>query len=391
MVYGGSVVRRGIATSIVAFLLTSGVTAALSIPADREDRQHAQAHHTREVVADPVGQAPPVVRGGDAPASAPAPAPAPSPEQPAAPAAPALPVAPLQAAVDGFIAANPGIGSVAVGVALAKPGGAMWLGGNHPQADEPYGILSITKTFTEALVLREAAAGRIDLDAPMPQLPGVVPTPAGVVITPRMLLQHTSGVVNYRSAVGYDRTATVTPQDLVSLSLKSPLLAPPGTKASYSNTNFHWLGLLLEHTTGHTFADLVRGLSLEMSLPHTALEPTGRRGWIGYASGGIRSTVADITRWGAALFTPNRVLGPAQLTELTTLGPQGVSLGLWPIGGGVGQYVAHGGIAYYPGEHIVVVVRIDPPTPQTGGQTAALASALRATVAGSGLPRPAEG
>jgi len=371
-------VRRGMATWIITFLVAAGATAAVSLPATETERP------ARAVRPDAAAAGAAATGPDAAPSSAAVPV-AERQQQVAAPEPAALPAAPtplpadrLQAVVDDFIATHAGIGSVSVGVALAEPGVEPWFGGDAAAAAEPYGILSITKTFTEALVLREAAAGRIDLDAPMPTLPGVVPVPAGVVITPRMLLQHTSGVVNYMSAVGYDPKATVTPAQLVSLSLKSPLLAPPGTTASYSNTNFHWLGLLLEHTTGRTFADLVAGLALEVGLPNTALDPAGRPGWIGYASGGIRSTVADVTRWGMALFTVDKVLRAADVQKLTTLGPKGVSHGLWPIAGGVGQIVAHGGIVYYPAERLVVVVRIDPGTPQTNAHTADLATALRA-------------
>src|SRR5262249_51180623 len=159
----------------------------------------------------------------------------------------------------------------------------------------------------EALVLREAAAGRIALDAPMPDLPGVAPVPAGVVITPRMLLQHTSGLVDYSNAIGYDQTQPITPTQAVSLSLRTPLLFPPGSRAMYSRVTFPWLGLLLEHSSGQTFAQLIDGLAREFGLTHTFLDPNGRPGWVGYASGGVTSTVGDIARWGAALFTPGRV------------------------------------------------------------------------------------
>lgn len=380
-------------TCVITFLVASAATAAVTMPADPDDRPRraaaspAAAGADRAIAGDtrqPAGLARPGAPGLAAadPAATPGPIPA---------GAAPLPVDRLQAALDAYLASRPGLGPVAVGVTVAAPGGMSWLGGTHPRPAEHYGVLSITKTFTEALVLREAARGRIDLDAAMPQLPGVVSTPAGVVITPRMLLQHTSGVVNYMSAAGYDRSAMVTPAQLVSLSLKSPLLAPPGEKAAYSNTNFHWLGLLLEHVTGRVYGDLVRDLAAEVGLAQTALDPTGRPGWIGYASGGIRSTVPDLLVWASALFTPGRVLQAPELADLITLGPKGVSHGLWPIAGGVGQVVAHGGIVYFPQERLAVVVRIDPATPDAGAHTAELASTLRAAAAGEGLAASGEG
>ena len=88
----------------------------------------------------------------------------------------------------------------------------------------------------------------------------------------------------------------------------------------YSRTNFHWLGLLLEQVTGTSYGDLVAGLAREFGLQHTSLDPAARPGWVGYASGGVASTVSDLARWGSLLFTPGRVVAADQLALLTTIG-----------------------------------------------------------------------
>ena len=234
------------------------------------------------------------------------------------PAPPPLTAARLQAALDQWLTSQSGARSVAVGVAFTGDAGRLWTGEAHVgeplfHADDEYAVRSITKTFTDALVLREVAAGRIDLDAPMPPIPGLDLDNDDPVVTPRMLLQHTSGLVNYSKAVGYDPSRPITPREIVSLALHSPLLSPPGRQASYSNTNFHWLGLLLEQVTGRLYGELVADLAAELALTHTRLDPNGRPGWIGYSSGGIRSTLSDLARWGAALFTPGRVLRAEEL------------------------------------------------------------------------------
>ena len=287
-----------------------------------------------------------------------------------------LPGAALQAALQGWVAGQTAARSVAVGVALADASTVPWTGEAHlgaplAHSDDEYGILSITKTFTEALVLREVALGHIDLDAPIPPIRGVDPDRTAAGLTPRMLLQHSSGLVNYPKAVGYEPTRPITPQEIVALSLHSPRLFEPGTRVSYSNTNFHWLGLLLEEVTDRSYADLVHALTEELDLTQTRLDPTGRPGWIGYSSGGLRSTVRDLARWGAALFTPDRVLPAAQLSGLTTIGEAGVSLGLWPLcpcriatdgtehPTALHQTVANGGLYYFPARKVVVVVHYE--------------------------------
>lgn len=346
----------------MAVLLTTGVVAAVAAPTTSPTPTVA-APAPAAAGTSPVAEA---IHHRSGPGPAAAPATASSTTRAVADAVRAtVDVDRLQAALDTWVATRPDVHSVAVAVALAEPGSPWWGGvataPGRPVLDlgERHGVLSITKTFTEALVLRQVAAGRIDLDAPVPQVPGVAAVPAGVVITPRMLLQHSSGLVNYPDAIGYDPAAPITAQQIVSSALRTPLLAPPGTRAAYSNTNFHWLGLLLEHVTGTPFGELVAGLAREVGLADTALDPAGRPGWIGYASGGIRSTVGDMARWGAALFTPGRVLPADQLRALTTVGPLGVSLGLWPVpGNGLSQFVAHGGLVYYPDDRLVAVLRI---------------------------------
>jgi CubicO group peptidase (beta-lactamase class C family) len=302
-------------------------------------------------------------------------------------------------ALDRWLAEHPEVGSVAVAVVAAGPGGSRWSGAaTRPGAPmtldpaAPYPILSITKTFTEALVLREVERGTIDLDAPMPAIDGVAPIPEGVTITPRMLLQHSSGLVNYMNADGYDPTAVMTPSRAVSLSLGTPLASAPGTVAAYANSNFHWLGLLVEHVTSRPFGDLVAELAGAAGLPTTALDPTDRPGWVGFASGGMRSTVPEVASWGAQLFTPGAVLSPEWHRQHVAVGALGVGLGVWPICpcttdedgaleySAVGHDLADGGLLWFPAGDTVVAVRMANVPGDVGTLTAAVADALRAAL-----------
>jgi CubicO group peptidase (beta-lactamase class C family) len=305
----------------------------------------------------------------------------------------------LTLALDRWLAEHPAVGSVAVAVVAGGPSGYRWSratarsGARAPlDLAARYPILSITKTFTEALVLREAERGAIDLDAPMPAIAGVAPVPDDVVITPRMLLQHSSGLVNYMNADGYDPTAPMTPAHAVSLSLGTPLASSPGAVARYSNSNFHWLGLLLEHVTARSFGDLVAELAATTGLASTALDPAARPGWVGFASGGMRSTVPEVASWGAQLFTPGIVLSPASHRGHVAVGPLGVGLGVWPIcpcttdaAGSVeytavGQIVADGGLLWFPAGNVVVAVRMASVPGDVGSLTAGVAGAVRAAL-----------
>ena len=312
---------------------------------------------------------------------------------PTTPVGQPLPGSALTATLERWLTEHEEVQSVRVGVARA---GHVWSGSAHRRGspvqlppDEPFGTRSITKTFTAALVLREVAAGRIALDRPMPFLPGVGRPPSGG-ITPRTLLQHTSGIVNYTDAIGYRPDRPLAPRAAVSMSLRTPLLVTPGSEIRYSNSNYLYLGLLLEHVTGRAYRDLVAEVAAAAGLQNTAVDPPAgaRPGWTGFSSGGVRSTVADLARWGEALFRPGRVLPPSQLEHLTTLSELNLGLGTWPLcpcwtdpAGrkrytAIGHYVGEGGLYHYPGE-VTITVNLDRETPQTGEYVSSLGEALR--------------
>jgi D-alanyl-D-alanine carboxypeptidase len=127
---------------------------------------------------------------------------------PAIPAAPALTeaqtrlAADLDAAVRRAIEGKPMAGlSVAVVVdgttVLARGYGLAEVAAARPAAaDTIYRIGSITKTFTAALILQLAAAGKVGLDQPITRYLPDYDT-HGATITVRHLLTHTSGMMTF--------------------------------------------------------------------------------------------------------------------------------------------------------------------------------------------------
>lgn len=306
-----------------------------------------------------------------------------------------VPAKQLQETVRRWTAAQPGVASVAVGLVVD---GKLWSGdaagpapGHRARADERIPVMSLTKSFTGALVLREAEAGRVSLDDPMPRLPGIArPRGPAAAITPRHLLNHRSGLVDYPTTERYDADRPITPERAVTLSLTTPLLGAPGTQAHYANSNFLYLGVLLEQVTGRSYAELVAELAARHSLHATGVEP-GSPGWVGHASGGIHSTVGDLARWGATLFTPGAVLSPTTVSLLTTLGDDNLGLSTWPmcpcgtdaagrrVAAGYGQHVGFGGLYHYPSQ-MSLVVRVEPSSAEAGALYESLAEEIRATI-----------
>jgi CubicO group peptidase (beta-lactamase class C family)/peptidoglycan/LPS O-acetylase OafA/YrhL len=296
-----------------------------------------------------------------------------------------MPARQLQRALDRWRNVNPSVRAVTVSV-VAR--GKQWSGESHQRGvaphvpTDPYQTASLSKLFTATLVLGAAEARLIDLDAPVPPIPGIRVPRAMRGITPRQLLQHTSGLVDYLSARGYAPSMTPTPQQAVSMSLSTPALSPPGQDVHYSNSNYLYLGLLLEHVTGRPYGDFVGYLARRAGLRTVSVRPVGP-GRVGHASGGVYASPADLARFADALFTPGRLLPTRRVAQLTTLDGHNLCLGTWPLCpcwsdfvgtkrySGIGHHVGHGGV-YYDPRGMTVAIHVEPHGEQTSAQVESL-------------------
>ncbi|MGW3247227.1 serine hydrolase domain-containing protein [Streptomyces sp. NPDC001070] len=214
-------------------------------------------------------------------------------------------------------------------------------------------IGSNTKAFTATVVLQLVAEHRLRLDDTVARfLPGIVHNADGITV--RQLLNHTSGLFPFeqdpafaapylRGDAGYYRS----PQQLVALADAHAPLFPPGTKFSYSNTNYMLLGLIIEKVTHHSYgAELnrriikplglrdtrlpVRSLSIQKPAVHGYMinQPGGATKDITsaispsttWAAGALTSTFNDLARFDRALLT-GRLLPKAQLAQMKQAGP----------------------------------------------------------------------
>ncbi len=291
-----------------------------------------------------------------------------------------LPVDELQDGLDAWILAQPDVDDAVVSVAS---GTQIWSGsGTRPEealvagraADAAVGMASLTKTFTAALAVQFAADGVLDLDAAVPELPGVAPLPDGVTVTARQLLQHSTGLVQYNDAVGYDPAHVYTAAELVSLSTRTPLLHVPGAAVSYSNSNYLWLGLLLESLTAQDYGSLLSDrITAPLGLATVGVIDDERAGWVGSSSGGITAAPADVARFFDALLNRGEVLSREALARMTELNELNTGLGLWPLcpcgevpeGGkwatGLGHYIGDGAAFAFPDDALAVYIRVSGP------------------------------
>lgn len=132
--------------------------------------------------------------------------------------------------------------------------GNMGLGerGVPVHADSLYEIGSITKSYVAVLLQQLAFEGRLSLDEPIGQFFPEYPNWASV--TPRQLLNMTSGIPNYTES---DDMAKVEKDSdykkrwterelLVFAEPDKPLAFTPGSKYHYSNSNYLLAGLIVE-------------------------------------------------------------------------------------------------------------------------------------------------
>ncbi|MCX5096590.1 beta-lactamase family protein [Streptomyces sp. NBC_00365] len=206
-------------------------------------------------------------------------------------------------------------------------------------ADAHVRIGSVTKAFTNTVVLQLVAEHRIGLDTPARRyVPQVLPE-AYNHVTVRQLLDHTSGLPKPAPTPGPAdgpgwQLKSVTPEDFLrdSFAAATDARPAPGSEQQYNGLNSFVLGLIVEKVTGHSFTnELQRRIIRPLHLRHTSLpaadDPTipsphaevyldgqdvTEQSPYPWAEGGMISTAADLDRFITALFR-GTLLPPAQL------------------------------------------------------------------------------
>ncbi|WKX71268.1 serine hydrolase [Streptomyces sp. XD-27] len=187
-----------------------------------------------------------------------------------------------------------------------------------------YQLASVTKTYTATALMRLVADGLVELDAPVRRyVPELTLTDerAAAEITVLNLLNHTAGldwgVIN-DTGDGDDALA-----GYVASMAELELIAPPGTRSSYSQAGYNLVGRILEKVTGMTYERAVSSLVLEpLGLSESLFAPNDvmtRRFAVGHnrdedgtlsvarpwtpttrgnrPGGGLVSSAADQLRW----------------------------------------------------------------------------------------------
>lgn len=283
----------------------------------------------------------------------------------------------LEKAIKTWMKSN---GAAGVQVQLLDANGRNWSAVAGTQVDEKtsvkqtdsFDMASITKLMTATLIYRAADEGRIDLDAPLPHLDALPDFPYRDMLTPRLLLSHQSGLVNYRDTTRYmsDKSLVTTPQDAVNASSGEPLGFQPGEKRSYSSVNYLLLGFLIEQTYGETYEDVALhelmqplGLASTFMLASAPGEPN-------YSTGGTLTTMADLVHMTYRILRDRALLSPESYAAMTSIDPE-YALGAGTIGFcpctlkesgksfySLGHYGSDSLVIYVPTLDVVVGLRV---------------------------------
>lgn len=280
---------------------------------------------------------------------------------------------------------------------------------NVPNApNNVFRLGSVTKQFTGMAIAILQERGKLNVNDPMCKYIADCPD-IWKPITINHLLRHTSGITNYTAFPDFARTTVlpVTTSEMTERLKKEPLDFEPGAKMSYSNSGYYLLGVIIEKTSGTTYADFLQEniftpLGMKQTyfddplkiIDHRAAGYQKQAGKIinaaytdmsvPYAAGSLASTTGDLLTWDQALYT-EKLVSKKSLAEIFSpeKGDSGYGYG-WGIGKKFGhRSISHGGgiygfatdISRYPDDNVTVVVLSNiqsAPSGQISGNLAAI-------------------
>src|SRR5688572_12291329 len=122
------------------------------------------------------------------------------------------------------------------------------------QPDTKFRIASITKQFTAALILQLVEEGKIKLDGKITDYLTDYRKDTGDKVTIHQLLNHTSGIPDYKNVTSNPYSAV----DFVKKHVSGDLEFEPGSKYKYNNGGYSILGAIIEKVTGKSYETVLQ-------------------------------------------------------------------------------------------------------------------------------------
>jgi CubicO group peptidase (beta-lactamase class C family) len=200
--------------------------------------------------------------------------------------------------------------------------------------DTVYKIASVSKQFIATGIMLLVQEDRLNLDDPISKyLEG---TPATwKAITIRHLLTHTSGIV--REAPGFDPFKIQSDTDVIKSAYFQPLRFAPGEKWEYCNTGYFALAEVIRKVSGQPWTEYLNDKVFKPSEMNTTFPtntkvsvPNRAHGYVDNLklkdaddwpalrpSGAFLSTVLDLAKWDAVLYT-DKILNDSTRRQMWT-------------------------------------------------------------------------
>jgi CubicO group peptidase (beta-lactamase class C family) len=295
-------------------------------------------------------------------------------------------------------------GTPGLSVAVAAGGEIVWsegFGQAHLEHGVPvtpatrFGIGSISKPLTTALVGKLIDGGALDIDAPVERYLPDFPH-SGRGITTRLIAAHLSGIDDrterrlHHTARHFDTT-----REALEMVWNDPVVDEPGTHVRYGTGTYTIIAAVIEQASGQDFMStmeqlVIRPLGLEATVPNERREivphrtcfyertPRGEIVHAPYydpsfkwAGAGYLSTAEDLVRFGVAMSRPGflseptwkEIITPARTTDGQAIefalgwdAPRDLGANRTLIGKSGGGPGIRGYLAFYPECELVVAM-----------------------------------
>jgi CubicO group peptidase (beta-lactamase class C family) len=195
-------------------------------------------------------------------------------------------------------------------------------------------IGSVSKQFIATGVMLLVRDARVALDDPIVKYLDAPPE-SWKTITIRHLLTHTAGLV--RESPGFDANRTQSDADVLRAAYAVPLRFAPGEKWEYSNVGYYALAETIRRVSGRSWPDFLAEqifkpaqmdttftTNTKQIVANKAIGYTGNDNarvaddWIALRpSGAFLSTVLDLAKWDALLYT-DRILTESERRQMST-------------------------------------------------------------------------
>src|SRR5204863_9376131 len=210
-----------------------------------------------------------------------------------------------------------------------------------------YEIGSTSKQFTATAIMMLVEEGKVRLDDTITKYFPEAPQ-AWSGITIRHLLTHTSGIQNhvavphwldvFRTNLAFETAPSR--DELLKMFFKLPLEFRPGETWAYDNTGYYLLGIIIENASGKPYWQFLDerifkplGMTATRSTDPRPIIPNRASGYewkndhfenrpillptIAFSAGSLLSSVEDMAKWDAALYT-EKLLKKSSLDQMWT-------------------------------------------------------------------------